>query len=340
MEPLTPSATLHHVEDDAEAAFEYAYEMGWTDGLPIIPPTQARVAHMLEQLGRDPAEVVAELPPRWGKATIELIAINAVMAGCRADYLPVLIAAVRAVGDPAFGLHGVQPTTNAQTPIVIVNGPIRHAIELNCGRGCLGPGWRANATIGRALRLILLNVGGGIPGYTDMATTGWPGKFTLCCGEDEENSPWQPLSVDRGFEPGQSTVTVVAVNGMKQLSIMNDIAESVMIMTADTLRSFCGGDYEIVLVVPSGYLDMMQAAGLGKGDVQRYLWEHSAIPVANWPPGGVLRRSTIRIVGDMAHVVPRPENIMIVCAGAPEPYHLMYLPTAGPDSLAVTVAVD
>jgi hypothetical protein len=337
---MTWSPPLHTVDDDAEAAFEYAYGKGWTDGLPIIPPTPTRVERMLAHLGRDPDEVIAELPPRWGKATVELIVINAVMAGCRPEYLPVLIAAVRAVGDPAFGLHGVQPTTNAQTPFVIVNGPIRHEIELNCGRGCLGPGWRANATIGRALRLILLNIGGGIPAETDMSTHGWPGKFTLCCGEDEEHNPWGTLSATRGFDPGQNTVTVFAATSMKQLSVMNDNPESIMILIADTLQSYSGGGFEIVLVIPSGYFDIWDAAGLTRATVQQYLWERAGTPLDSWPPGSVLRRSQIRVVGDKQYVVPRPENILLLCAGAPEPYHLMYAPNAGPDSWSVTVPID
>ena len=337
---MTWSPSLHTVDDDAEAAFEYAYAKGWTDGLPIIPPTPARIERMLAHLGRDPDDVIAELPPRWGKATIELIVINAVMAGCRPEYLPVLIAAVKAVADPAFGLHGVQPTTNAQTPFIIVNGPIRHEIGLNCGRGCLGPGWRANATIGRALRLILLNIGGGIPAETDMATHGWPGKFTLCCGEDEEHNPWGPLSATRGYTTKQNTVTVFAATSMKQLSVMNDNPESILILIADSLQSYCGGGFEIALVIPSGYFDIWHAAGLTRPAVQQYLWERAGTLLDSWPPGSVLRRSQIRVVDDKQYVVPKPENILLVCAGAPEPYHLMYLPNAGPDSWSVTVPID
>jgi hypothetical protein len=337
---VTWSPSLHTVADDVEAVYEYAYANGWTDGLPIIPPTATRVARMITYLGRDGGEVIAELPPRWGKATIELIAINAVMAGCRPEYLPVLLAAVKGVGDPAFGLHGVQPTTNAQTPFIIVNGPIRHEIDLNCGRGCLGPGWRANATIGRALRLILLNIGGGIPAETDMATHGWPGKFTLCCGEDEEHNPWGPLSATRGFVPGQDTVTVFAATSMKQLSVMNDNPNSIMTLIADSLQGFSGGGLEIVLIVPSGCLDIWADAGLGRADVQRYLWERAGTPLDSWPPGSVLRRNRARVVDDKQYVVPKPDNILMICAGAPEPYHLMYLPNAGPDSWSVTVPVD
>jgi hypothetical protein len=157
--------------------------------------------------------VVARLAVEDAECTLEKIAINAVMAGCQPASMPVLIAVVRAVADPAFNLTGIQATTNPVTPLIIVNGPIRQQLGINCGYGCFGPGWQANATIGRALRLLLINVGGGIPGGRDMAVMGQPGKYTMCVGENEADSPWEPLHVARGLQPQQSAVTVVGVSG-------------------------------------------------------------------------------------------------------------------------------
>ena len=187
------------VPDDLDEFNAYALEQQWSDGLPLIPPTEQRVARMLA--GYDDAydAVVAQLPVENADCTVEKIAINAVMAGCNPTYMPVLIAVVQAVADPAFNLTGIQGTTNPVSPLIIVNGPIRHQLGINFTYGCFGPGWQANATIGRALRLLLINVGGGIPGVRDMAVMGQPGKYTMCVGENEEDSPWEPLHVTRGL---------------------------------------------------------------------------------------------------------------------------------------------
>ena len=198
-------------------AFEFLDEQGLTDGLPVVPPTEARVARMLEGTSLAPGEVVAEVPPNLAPATVEKIAINAVMAGCRPDYLPVVIAAVGAACDHAFNLHGVLATTYFVGPLIIVNGPIRQRIGLNCGRNVFGQGSRANATIGRALQLVVRNVGGGRPGEVDMATLGQPGKYTACMGENEELSCWEPLHVERGFDCDQSTVTVFAAEAPRAI---------------------------------------------------------------------------------------------------------------------------
>src|SRR5262245_23731123 len=282
---MNPHRPVHHPEDDPAAIFAHAYERGWTDGLPIIPPTAERVARMVGAVDRDPAEVIAELPPRNGAATIERVAINAVMAGCRPEYLPVLVAAVRAVAHPDFNLHGIQCTTNAASPALIVNGPIAKAIGLNAGRNCLGPGVRANATIGRALRLILLKVGGGIPYELDQATHGMPGKYTLCFAEDEENSPWEPLHVERGLRTDQSAVTAVGVNGTNNLNAIYETEESVLRIVADGLATMghtnmSHGGGNVVVVFPPGHAERQVAQGYAKRDVQQFLWEHGRVPVA------------------------------------------------------------
>jgi hypothetical protein len=198
------------LSDDHEAVQQYYLKRGWSDGLPVVPPTPERVESMLAAAGLDSQDVVAEIPPNWGAATIEKLAINAVMAGCLPQYLPVLIAVVEAMRDPTFNLYAVQATTHPCAPLIIVNGPIRESLGLNSSSGCYGLGWRANATIGRAVRLTLLNVGGARPGAGDMSTQGAPSKYSYCVAENEEQNPWEPLHVERGFRPGQNTVTVVA----------------------------------------------------------------------------------------------------------------------------------
>src|SRR5436309_11761604 len=209
---------LARLEDEAEASFE----RGWTDGLPVIPPTPARVLRMLGGTTRAADEVVASVGPDFADCTVEKAAVNAVLAGCRPEYFPVVLAAVEAACTDEFNMHGLLCTTWFCGPVIIVNGPIAGAIGMNSGVNALGQGNRANATIGRALQLIVRNVGGGRPGEIDRATLGGPGKYTFCFAEDEAGSPWEPLSVERGFAPGTSTVTLFAGEGargiMDQLS--------------------------------------------------------------------------------------------------------------------------
>ena len=190
--------------DDLEDMFE----RGWTDGLPVIPPTPERVQAMLA--GRQPDVSLGPVPPAHGEATLERVAASAVLAGCRPAHFPVVVAAVEAALEPAFNAHGVAVTTQPAGPIVVVNGPGRDALGFNGGMGALGPGSRANATVGRALRLVLSLTGGARPGALDRATLGQPGKLTCCFAENEEASPWEPLHVERGFPASATTVTVVA----------------------------------------------------------------------------------------------------------------------------------
>ncbi len=190
---------------------EFMYDQGFSDGLPLVPPTPERVMRMLTGTRRNPQEVVADVPPNMGPATIEKIAINAVMAGCKPEYLPVVIAAVEAICTDAFNIHGVTATTMGASPILVVSGPIRHKIGMNMKLGALGADNRANATIGRALRLVVRNVGGAKPNGVDRSTLGSPSKFTMCFAEWEEGSPWEPLHVERGFEEMDSVVTVFAM---------------------------------------------------------------------------------------------------------------------------------
>ena len=195
---------------DEAAALEVLHQLKCTDGLPVIVPTEARVARMVLASGLDRDLVLGEMGPGKGIATIEKIAVAAVMAGCLPDYLPVLLAAVRAILDPRFDLTEMQSTTHCTAPLIIVNGPARQWCgPIASGFGALGPGHRANASIGRALRLAMINIGGARPGVSDMALLGHPGKFTYCLAEDEAASPFPPLHVDSGFATDDSIVTVI-----------------------------------------------------------------------------------------------------------------------------------
>jgi hypothetical protein len=205
---------LARLEDEMEAAFD----RGWTDGLPVVPPTEARVLRMLAGTTRDPAEVVAVVPPDLNEVTVEQVAINAVLAGCRPEYLPVVLAAVEAACTEEFNIHGLLATTYFSGPIVVVNGPIAQRIGMNSTNNVLGQGNRANLTIGRALQLVVANLGGGRPGRqgrpgVDMALMGAPGKLGFCFAEREADSPFEPLAVERGLAPGTSAVTLFAGQG-------------------------------------------------------------------------------------------------------------------------------
>jgi len=200
---------LAELEDEAEAFFD----RGWSDGLPVVAPTEARVLRMLSGTSRSPDDIVAVVPPDLVECTVEKVAVNAVMAGCRPEYLPVVLAAVEAACTDTFNIHGLLATTYFSGPVVIVNGPIAEAIGMNSGVNALGQGNRANATIGRALQLVIRNVGGGRPGGVDRATLGNPGKYTFCFAEDEAGSPWESLAIERGVNAGASAVTLFAGEG-------------------------------------------------------------------------------------------------------------------------------
>ncbi len=202
---------ISELEDEMEAMFD----RGWTDGLPIVPPTVPRVLRMLEGTDRDPEDVVAIVPPDLVACTVEKVAVNAVMAGCKPEYLPVVLAAVEAACTDEFNMHGLLCTTWFSGPVVVVNGPVAARIGMNSGMNALGQGNRANATIGRALQLVVRNVGGGRPGEIDRSTLGNPGKYTFCFAEDEAGSPWESLAAERGCEPDRSTVTLFPGEGVR-----------------------------------------------------------------------------------------------------------------------------
>src|SRR5256886_1081437 len=314
---------------DADA-IEELYARGVTDGLPVVPPTRARVARAIAASGRGPDELVGLVPPNYGRATVEKMAVNAVMAGCRPEYLPVVIAAVEAVCDEAFDLHGVSATTNAPSPLVIVGGPIRTALDINCGAGVFGPGWRANATIGRALRLVCVNVGGAAPGVVSMSTLARPGRYTYCIGEREGASPWESLSVEHGFAPSDSTVAVLAADAPLGVydarsrtpeDLLATLAASLAVVSHHKMTYW--GD--TLLVLSPEHVTILGDAGWSKADVRRWLWGRLQRPVHELLPGRDggegLPEHVLRKFADPAHdatPIPKfrsPDNIKIVVAG-------------------------
>lgn len=198
------------LEDEIETCFA----RGWSDGLPVVPPTEERIMHMLSGTTRAPDELVGIVPPNYNTCTVEKVAINAVLAGCKPEFLPVVLAAVETALIETFGMHGLLATTFFAGPMIVVNGPITREIGMNARVNALGQGNRANATIGRALQLVIRNIGGGVPGGIDRAMLGNPGKYTFCFAEREDDSPWESLAVERGFSPNASTVSLFAASGV------------------------------------------------------------------------------------------------------------------------------
>ena len=269
--------------------FEFMAAQGLDDGLPVVPPTEERVLRMLQGTTRPASEVVALIPPNLAPATVEKIAVNAVMAGCRPEYLPVVIAATEAACTDAFNLHGVLATTYFATPVIVVNGPIRHAIGLNCGRNLFGQGFRANATIGRALQLLVRNVGGGRPDGVDMSTLGQPGKFTCCVGENEEESGWEPLHVERGFASDASTVTLFA--GEAPRAIRDQLSRTARSLGASMgmcLEAMAHPKLhrmgEVLLVVSPEHARTFARDGYSKTDLRARIQEVTARPLRELLP--------------------------------------------------------
>lgn len=325
--------------DDLDAINRLYREKRWSDGLPIVPPTPERVARMLQHTKRAADEVVAQVAPGFGAATVERIAINAVLAGCDPKALPVLIAATEAVADPAFNLQGIQATTNPVAVWLIVNGPVAARLGMSATFNCLGQGHWANATLGRALRLILQNVGGALPGEMDRATQGFPGKFTFCCAENEAASPWEPLHVERGYAPDDSTVTVVGAEGTMNMNTHSKEAEELLRIIADTMIHPPSNEYvhggEPWIVLGPEHADVLKRGGLSKADVKRRLWALSKMPVSRLGVKDLLRARESRTseLGELQPDTLLPisvtaEEVQVLVAGGPGT-HSIFIPSFG-----------
>jgi hypothetical protein len=319
---MTDATRILEVEDSPDAVLEAFVERGWCDGLPIVPPTEERVRIMLADADR--TRSLGPMPPLWREVTLEVLAINAVMAGCRPEYFPVIVAAVEAMLDPGFNLYGVQATTHPVAPLVIVNGPYARRIELHGGSGCFGPGFRAHATIGRAVRLILMNVGGGWPGRHDMATQGSPAKFSYCIAENEEASPWDPLAAG-------DTVTVYGGEAPHNVNDHVSTAAAGILTTvahtAATLGSNVGWYFaqsQWLVVLGPEHAQTVAADGLGRADVQRFVYEQARLPLRTLKLGGMWGAQDwpawmMALRDDEARPprVPSPEDVLVIVAGGP-----------------------
>lgn len=333
-------------------SWEYA-RRNWSDGLPVVPATPERVAAMLEGV-TDAQRVVGLMNNRLGLATLEMVAVNAVMAGCRPEYFPVVVAAVDAVCREDFNLSSVQSTTHPVSPLVVVNGPVSESLGMNSGAGCMGSGNVANATIGRALRLTMLNVGGGIPGSDDRATHGHPGKYSYCIAENEAANPWAPLHVERGFRRTDSTVTVIP--GEAPHNINNHVgttAAHILTTVADALCSlgtnnpFSIEKTEMWLVLGPEHAATIAGDGWEKADIRSFVYDRARLPVRRLKAAGGLwgmHSWPAWFEGvddeDRVPVMASPERLGIVVAGGAGKHSVGIPSNGGSRSVTVPVIFD
>jgi hypothetical protein len=337
----SPGASIE-AEDDFDTVNALVNDRGWGDGLPIVPPTAARVEAMLAWCDRPWDQPIAKVAPRYGEATPVRLAANAVMAGCRPEYFPLYLLAMEAMCDEAVNLYGVQATTHPCAPLVIVNGPVARELGINAGHNAFGPGTHSNATIGRAIRLALLNIGGATPGVADMATMGAPSKYSYVVAENEAASPWEPLHVERGLPAKASAVTVVGaecphnVNDHESITaegILTTIAGTMAITGANDV--FYAGAQPIVVMGPE-HAKTVADGGISKAAARQFLWSHAHLPLGKFSKENIERRFRIAFKDRYAnagpdapvHALPRADDLLIVVIGGAGK-HSAYIPTFG-----------
>jgi hypothetical protein len=318
---------LTDIEGDFETVNDRLYERGLTDGLPVVPPTRSRVDAMLEAVDREPDEVVGVIPPKYGDATVENVAASAVMAGCQPSYLPVILAAVEAMCEEQFNLYGINATTHPAAPLVVVNGPVVEELNINYGYNVFGQGWRANATIGRAVRFVLMNVGGATPGEMDRATQGHPGKFAYCIAENESSSPWEPFHLARGYDPDKSVVTVVGAEAPHEINDhVSDTATGILTVAADTMATIGNNNAylsnsEITLVLGPEHANTVSDDGFSRRDVQEYIYDFARNRLGKLRTGGMYGihdwpdRFETQDDEAMIPLVSSPEEVNVLVAG-------------------------
>jgi len=318
--------------DEAADLIEQYYARGFTDGLPVVPPSERSVRAMLDVVGLGPKELVAELMMRHIRVTAEKVAINAVMAGCLPEYMPVLVTAVQVLCDPAFSGHGPVTTTGSTAMTMIVNGPIATRLGINAKDNLFGPGVRANATIGRALRLVLMNAFNARPGFLDRSAMGNPGKYSQCFAENEAESPWEPLHVERGFKAEDSTVTLFAGTGFIPVNNTLDATPRYVLPTLADTMSYLGsqnlmGQSEMFVIIGGQMMENFRAEKVAKREIQEYCYAHAGRSVAECKrmrkiPGEVEPGDEER----WQHVVKAPEDIVVLCAGGYAGPHAVVMP--------------
>ncbi|MBI4319946.1 MAG: hypothetical protein HY675_15765 [Chloroflexi bacterium] len=320
--------------DNSLTAFRMAndifYDKGWTDGLPIAPPIESEVKRFLDVWDRDPATVVTVVPPQSGLATLEKIAVNMVMAGCEPEYLPVIEAALLAMSEERFCWVNSITGTGMQAPLTIISGPIRHQLNLNSGPNALGQGWRANATIGRALRLIFVNIGGSTPGLYDCSTHGHPGKYSYVLVENEEDNPWPPVHTDYGLSREDSAVTVVTgqppalikdTGSSSALGFLHTVCSAMAI--PDSVNKNQYGDQ--VLVLGPEHAATIAADGFTKDDIREYVWHNARVPITKFARAFIekdgrhrwAKKFDVDNPATMIPILEKPDDLIIVVAGGP-----------------------
>ena len=335
--PNDESLEILHLEElggDPDAWNEYAEGQGWSDGFPLVMPTETAVARFVDTVRGDNAPI-PPIAPRQVVPTKQSLAANAVMAGCRAEYFPVVMAAVRAVLEPDYNLHGVLATTHPCTQMVLINGPLRNELGVNCGSNCFGQGWRANATIGRALQLVLLNIGGARPGDMDRSTQGSPAKFAFCFGENEEESPWEPYHVRRGFDAGDSAVTTMASEGPHNINDHASTTGDGLMTTMAGTMSHPGsnniyGKGPLFVAIGPEHAQTLHRDGWTIESMQAALYERSRVAVDRVSKENQesYAGQDIPLVDGYYHLTQSPEDIHIIVAGGPGK-HSAFVPSFG-----------
>ena len=332
---------------------EWYYRQGFTDGLPVVPPTPEKVEAVVEALGGDAAFVEGRVAPRWGVLTREVIAINMVMAGCLPEYASVVRAAMLAITDRAFNLNGVQATTHVAAPLVIVNGPVARAIGMNGAANAFGPGNRANATIGRAIRLIMLNVGGGWPGDLDKCTLGNPAKYTYCVCENEAQSPFAPYHVEQGYRPEDSTVFAMAAEAPHSVTdhqcndpegILDTMCSAMSTIASN--NAVLGGHCAVVLGLE--HAETIARRGWTRHDIRHYLWMHSGnafrLISRDHRYGTVYNRNLPKWVkrepDSRIPIVPSPDNVHLFVLGGDAGRFSAFIPGWGHMTSPVLRGID
>ena len=328
------------VRGTVDDAVELCYRQGWTDGLPVIPPTEEKVLRFLDLAGRHPSQVIGVEPVRGRVITAEKVAINAVMAGCLPEYMPVILAAVECMVLPEYNLHGSSASTGGSAPLLVISGPIRHKLGIASGDNMFGPGpdRRANATVGRAIRLLLINVLENHPGVLDRSTLGHPGKYSYCIAEDEENSPWEPLHVERGFPKDASTVTIFACYSPTQMDQRRvGTPESVLTGIADSMLGFGTDHEEILLIMSREHGGFMKDAGWSKKQVREFLFQKARRTSEEWAAnykGGLPAAGAEK---EMVPVCTNPDAVVLLAGGGSGGPWSALIPRWGKGSMSQSV---
>ena len=328
--------------EDAFAANELFQENGWTDGLPVVPPTEAGVLRFLAAAKLQATDTVGVEPVRRRRITAEKVAIAALMAGCLPEYMPVVVAIIKAMCKPEFGLHGSTASTGGSAPFIVVNGPIRTALGMNATHNAFANASRANATIGRTIRLFLLNVLGGVPGQLDRSTLGHPGKFTFCIAEDEEGSSWKPLSAERGVPEGTSSITVMAVESPHQ--IMNEwthdpkeLCDTYAAAIRSNMLTYSIWEGNYAVVIAKQHRDIFAESNWSKANIRDYVFEVARVKRGEWRTVGKAAVAGRKNEEQVYRALRTPDDLLVVAAGGPAGgFAAIVPPWYGKKSLAIT----